>query len=313
MDERGRRDKQRPQEDRSFASVGQLPVRVRRLRDLAHRAAEIVWAMAMVQRPIRRGPRHGLDRELVVSLTSYPRRFPTLHLTLRSLLSQSVSPDRLVLWIAHDDFAKLPPKVTNLVPRGLKIRGCEDLRSFKKIVPALKAFPEAYIVTADDDVYYPRRWLKGLVDAAMPGTSDIVAHTVRRPVYVESALAPIETWEMNAVDSATQRASDDLFPVGVAGTLYPPSAFHPEVSDSEVFTKLCPTCDDSWFAWMARRQGTLVRRSASPKWTRFIAWSGTNAGSLAAENFAISGDALMQDTIQRRLSDHFGPLNRLKR
>ena len=286
---------------------------VRRLTDLARRSAEIGWAMAMVHRPIRRGPRHGLDRELVVSLTSYPRRFPTLHLTLRSLLSQSVSPSRLVLWIAHGDIAKLPPKVMKLVPRGLEIRGCEDLRSFTKLIPALAAFPDAYVVTADDDIYYPRHWLEGLVAKALPGTSDIVAHTVRRPAYVAGRLAPIYDWDMNAVDPATQIASDDLFAVGVAGVLYPPAALHSEVSNSELFLQLCPTCDDSWFAWMARRQGTLVRRSDTPRWTRLIAWRGTNAGSLSADNFAEADDALKQDAIHRRLSDHFGPLNRLKR
>ena len=287
-------------------------MKLRRVRDLAWRAAEIGWATAMVSLPIRRGPRHALDRELVVSLTSYPPRFPTLHLTLRALLSQSVTPDRLVLWIAHGDIAKLPPKVTALVPRGLEIRGCDDLRSFTKLIPALAAFSDAYIVTADDDIYYPRHWLEALVAKALPGTSDIVAHTVRRPAYVDGRLAPIYAWDMNAVDPATQMASDDLFAVGVAGVLYPPAALHPDVSDSALFLQLCPTCDDSWFAWMARRQGTLVRRSDTPRWSRLIAWRGTNAGSLSADNFATSDDALKQDTIHRRLSDHFGPLNRLK-
>ena len=63
---------------------------------------------------------------------------------------------------------------------------------------------------------------------------------------------------------------------------------------------------------MARRQGTLVRRSDTRRWTRLIAWRGTNAGSLSADNFAVGEDALKQDAIHRRLSDHFGPLNRLK-
>ena len=282
-----------------------------RLLELARRAVEIGWASLLVKRHIRRGPRHGLDRELIVSLTSYPPRFSTLHLTLRSLLNQSVSPDRLIVWIAHGDAIQLPQAVCGLEAIGVEIRLCDDLRSFKKIVPALEQFPDAYVVTADDDLYYRRNWLEGLVKAAMPTTNDIVAHTVRRPTYVDGAFATIWNWDMNAVDAATQLPSDDIYPCTGAGALYPPRSLHPDAVDRDQFERLCPTCDDSWLAWMARRNGTLVRRSGTRRWTRLIAWQGTNAGSLSASNFATSRAVLQQDEINRRLADHFGPLNSL--
>jgi hypothetical protein len=52
---------------------------IRRVLEMARPASEIAWASLLVRRPIVRGPRHALDRELVLSLTSYPPRFPTLH------------------------------------------------------------------------------------------------------------------------------------------------------------------------------------------------------------------------------------------
>lgn len=279
---------------------------------LARRAADILWASFLAQRPINRGPKHELDGHLILSLTSHPPRFPTLHLTLRTLLNQSVSPDRLILWIAYQDLVHLPKNVRGLERSGLEIRTCDDLKSFKKIVPALEQFPDSYIVTADDDLYYRRGWLADLVQAALPGTNDIIAHTVRRPVYVGDKLATIWDWDMNAVDALTQQPSDDIFPCTGAGALYPPGSLHRDTTDRTMFEQLSPTCDDSWLAWMARRKGTLVRRSHTPRCRRLIAWRGSNAGSLSADNFATDRAILKQDVIHERLAERFGPLNKIE-
>ena len=43
--------------------------------------------------------KHSLNGKLVVSLTSYPDRYKTLNFTLRTILSQSIKPDKILLWI----------------------------------------------------------------------------------------------------------------------------------------------------------------------------------------------------------------------
>ena len=133
-----------------------------------------ICALAMATRfrriPKRAGNRvksggrpHSLPAPLIVSLTSYPPRFATLALTLQSLLRQSVRADRTILWIAHADMPLLPKGVIDLRAAGLEIRTTDDVRSYKKILPSLDAFPEAFICTADDDVYYWPTWLEELV------------------------------------------------------------------------------------------------------------------------------------------------------
>ncbi|BAB51279.1 acyltransferase family protein [Mesorhizobium japonicum] len=108
-------------------------------------AAQVLIALRW---PLRgKGRPHGLPGELIVSLTSYPKRFPTLHLTLRCLLSQTIAPNRVILWLTAEDAAQLPASVTDLKCHGLEIRFCKDIRSYKKIIPTLLAFPSAYIVT----------------------------------------------------------------------------------------------------------------------------------------------------------------------
>jgi hypothetical protein len=71
------------------------------LRNYAGCRLRSITAEAAVAGPIRKGSvPHNLPGELIVSLTSYPDRFPTLHKTVRSLLSQDMLADRTILWVA---------------------------------------------------------------------------------------------------------------------------------------------------------------------------------------------------------------------
>lgn len=36
--------------------------------------------------------------------------------------------------------------------------------SYKKIIPSLKEYPENIIFTCDDDIFYPKGWLKDLYE-----------------------------------------------------------------------------------------------------------------------------------------------------
>ena len=68
-----------------------------------------------------------------------------IHYTLYSLLNQTVKPDEVVLWLAKEQFPNgnddIPPAVLDLQKNGLTIKWCEDLRSYKKLIPSLKEYP----------------------------------------------------------------------------------------------------------------------------------------------------------------------------
>src|SRR5690606_26871059 len=89
--------------------------------------------------------------------------YPHLHHALASLLNQDMAPDAVVLWLARHELAALPADILRM--EGLTVRQCDDLRSYKKLIPALEHYPDAFVVTADDDLVYPRSWLRGLVEA----------------------------------------------------------------------------------------------------------------------------------------------------
>lgn len=273
--------------------VRSLPARIGTKTDRRH-------ALASVTRfPVVHAPRrHDLSGQLIVSVTSYSRRFPTLPHTLRSLLDQTVRADRTVLWIAHDDMPMLTPEILSLRDHGLDILACDDLRSYKKIIPALQRWPESFIVTADDDVFYEPGWLAELTagyDAREPA---IVCRRGHRPARdARGELRPYDEWRWQVVDHRPTK--DGIFPTGVGGVLYPPNSLAPEVTDHEAFMELCAYGDDIWLYWMGRRAGATYRQVGP--YFRAIEWQGTQETSLFRDNARGRNDQQIQ--AMRR---HFG-------
>jgi hypothetical protein len=137
---------------------------------------------------------------------------------------------------------------------GLEIRYCKDIRSYKKLIPALREFPNEILITADDDVYYPRNWLEGFKRAYYNDTSKIYCYRAHGIVLEENGeIAPYETWE-NCVN--INRHTSRLFPTGVGGILYPPHSLGEKCLNEEEFMALAPDADDIWFWAMAKCMGT---------------------------------------------------------
>jgi len=279
---------------------------LRRLLRAGRRAFEEarLAATLLPQRLARTGRRptcHGLPGPLVVSLTSWPPRFPFLHRTLRALLRQSVRPDRIVLWIAAADAPLLPAKVLRLADAGVEFRTTADIGPFKKLLPSLEAFPDAFVATADDDVHYGPLWLETLV-AGFLGAREpaIVCHRAHRPIVGrDGTLPPYSQWERDVQDGAARRASGGIIPTGVGGILYPPESLDPLVADSALAARLCPTCDDFWFFWMARRRGTPVLKVGGR--FPYREWPGSQRSALHSANLGGEYDRQLA-----ALSERFG-------
>ena len=59
----------------------------------------------------------------------------------------------------------MPKELKELMKRGLEIRFCKDIGPHGKLIYALKEFPDAIVVTADDDMIYPKDWLEKLFES----------------------------------------------------------------------------------------------------------------------------------------------------
>jgi hypothetical protein len=193
-------------------------------------------------------------------LTSYPARIKTIHITINTLLNQTIKPDKLLLWLSENQFPNkendLTEELVKLQDYGLEIKwinDLEDLRSYKKLVPALKEFPNDIIVTADDDLYYQRDWLKSLYDAYLNNPNYIY---VRRACGIEL--------KDNTFTVTPHYANFDSKPtylnqlMGGAGTLYPPNSLHKDVFNTDLIKTLIPTHDDIYFWIMAILNKTKI-------------------------------------------------------
>lgn len=214
--------------------------------------------------------KHKLPGKLTISLTSYPKRYRTLSATIISLLNQTVSADEVVLWIADSQRQSLPESVTRLQGAGLSIRYCNDIRSYKKLIPLLYESREQFVVTADDDVYYQPDWLGKLVEC-YDGSQSIIAHRVHEICLDPDGFPlPYSEWKHGG---GSNRPEVLNFATGVGGIMYPPFCLPDEALDIEQFQKLCPHADDVWFYWMSRRNGFRVRAVGAG--LRFPHWPGS--------------------------------------
>ena len=194
---------------------------------------------------------------IIVSLTSYEERFDDLVISLYSLLNQTVKPDRIILWFSDDySLLDIPYEITKYMKNGLEIRFVEDLKSYTKFYYAFKEFPNAIIVTADDDIYYPKNWLKRLYYSYISSQNDIHLHRAHRVLFDGRKILPYEKWEKH-INEETARF--DNFITGVGGVLYPPNCFSKEVLRKDVFTKVCPNADDIWLWTMALINNKKIR------------------------------------------------------
>ena len=200
------------------------------------------------------------ETSLLISLTSVESRLPWLQITLASLMRQSVKPDRILLFL-HEDVRKIPKTVLAFRRRGLQIvrvKG-EDTRSYKKVIPALKKFPNASVVTADDDLMYPRNWLKNLYAAYQKEPMYIHCHRAHKIARKKSG-QPMQYLDWELTSPNFQGPSPDLFATHGAGALLRVDFFHKEVFNQEQFLKLAPYADDVWLHAMARMNGTEVKK-----------------------------------------------------
>lgn len=237
--------------------------------------------------------KHTLDKELIISLTSYPARYSTLHLTLKCLLTQTISPDKVVLWIAHNDKQYLPDEVILLKKHGLEINFCEDLKSYKKIIPALLENSDRYIITTDDDLYYPNDLVEMLLAWYKEHTGSVIASRTHTMTFDENnAIKPYNKWENEGYDNKNPKFN---FLTSGAGTLFPPGIFHHEVTNKDKFSMLCPQADDIWLNWMVWLKYNTIFNTE--KKFPLISWKDSQDVALANHNLDNNGNDVQIQSI----------------
>lgn len=209
--------------------------------------------------------------EVIVSLTTHGKRIETVYLAIESIMQQTLKPNRIILWLCKDEFAgkHLPILLTNMQSRGLEIRYCQDFKSYKKLLPTLKEFPNATIITFDDDIIYPQDIIEKLYFTHVEYPMDIVyarGHEITTDENGE--IQPYDSWDFETKKSH----GINILPTGGAGCLYPPHCFHKDILNWDIIKENCPYADDIWFRTMTLLNNRIARNGYQTKlfWAEFI-------------------------------------------
>ena len=202
--------------------------------------------------------REEIEKNLIVSLTSFPARINDVWKVVESLKRQTVLPEKIVLWLSKEQFLShdsIPIELKKREDAIFEIRMVdEDIRSHKKYYYTLQNYPDKTLITCDDDIYYYPDMIKDLVKTSKQFPNCIIANITSEMIFENETLQPYKLWNRKYESFASRNRVQ----IGVGGVLYPPHCLSNYVLRKDLFTKLAPLGDDLWLNLMARLKRTPV-------------------------------------------------------
>jgi hypothetical protein len=202
-----------------------------------------------------------------------------------------------VLWL--DDkalFSHLPLSLERLKTRGLEVRLCDNYGPHTKYYPYVQgeSTSASPLVTADDDILYPRYWLRDLAEAYRREPNVLHCHLAKVISLEEDRVAKYGTWQTcNSIEPSLSNVAH-----GVAGVIYPPLFVVALKQAGDAFRECCPKADDLWLhvnALRHRFQTKQIRAGGK----RFPTIPGTQENGLWVENNATGNDQQAQLTYSK--------------
>ncbi len=197
-------------------------------------------------------------RRIIVSLTTVPSRIDKVWMTIESLLRQKEKPDRILLWLAEDEFRDIPiPQTLKMQEKwGLEIRYCNNLRSYKKFYYSMLEFPDDYVLTVDDDSIYSERMIREMLIVSELYPNCVISN---RSHWIHSDGQHLfEYLRWHSYDDRRNISgvpSYHNFFTGNGGVLFPVRLLDKAIFDQNAFLEIAPTADDAWLnfaAWKSK-------------------------------------------------------------
>lgn len=248
---------------------------------LVQRAAE--FSFGVIRNRFSRSPVVG-GAAVVVCMTTYGRRIASVHHALESIARGTQRPRRLILWLdGESDFreATASGRLRRLITRGLEVAIAEPMGPHAKYYPYVRSESshELPLVTADDDIIYPKDWLEKLASAYASEPDVIHCYRAHEFTIRNGRPAPYASWP--PVTVTAPRFSSFL--TGVSGVIYPPNFLDHLREMGDRFRSTAAKADDVWLHAQAVEQGFLVSQlSAEP--AHFYVVLGTQRTALWRHN-----------------------------
>lgn len=189
--------------------------------------------------------------KIIASLTTYGKRIETVDIAIKSLLEQDKKADKILLWLAQDEFNfdNIPKSLKKLHDdKQIEIKFCKDIKSYKKLIPTLDLYKDEIIITFDDDMVYDKRLVQKLYEEHLRYPETIICGRGHKILFDKNnKIISYNNW---IIDSDDFIESYDILPTGVCGVLYPPNCFYKDIQNEKLFMSLAPNADDIWFKAM---------------------------------------------------------------
>lgn len=199
--------------------------------------------------------RKSKKENIIVSLTTFPKRIDKTWIVVESIFRQTTSPKKVVLTLSKLQFSsedELPKKLLSLKSQGLEIIWTEDdLRSHKKYYYVMQKYPNDIIITVDDDFIYEETMLEKLLEFHREYPDCVITNLGLKKNGVN-----YDNW-----DNLFYKSSGPtkwIMPFGGSGVLYPPNSLHPDAFDKDLILNVCPLADDIWLNSMTILNNTYV-------------------------------------------------------
>lgn len=202
-------------------------------------------------------------KNLIVSLTSFPKRLDTLWMTIESLKQQTIIPEKIVLYLINEEvsFDKLPKSLVNEIDDLFEIRFRDGkLRAHGKYHFAMKDFPDSCIVTVDDDMIYPYDTIEALWSAHKKYPDSVITNNTFQITTENKNIKPCSQW-VNIFNCDRCVNMPNLIPMGVGGALYPPYILYKDILNFDIAKKLSYLADDLWLYTMTSLADKTVVKS----------------------------------------------------
>ena len=184
--------------------------------------------------------KYGLTTEkrsprLIVSLTTFPARIKYVHYTINTLLNQTLKADKVILWLAEEQFTNkekdLPKDLLRLKDFGLTISWCEDLKSYKKLIPTIQTYLN------DKNNIYARRCLQ--------------------LKFINNELSGVSGAKCGYKSNSNANYFNQQ--IGMYACLYPPHSLYKDITNINKIKTTIPTHDDVYFWSMAILNRTKIQ------------------------------------------------------
>lgn len=200
---------------------------------------------------------------LTCSLTSFPDRINTVAQTIKSLMHQSLKPDRVILWLAKEEFQgkELPESIKKLEQIGLEIRYCENYfghKRYYKLIEEQK--PTELIILADDDILFPFKMIERLYSKWLDFQNCIVCDRGQYIPFGSPSMLNPSKWS-SISEIGVNKPSFKILASPGGGCLIPPNALYKDANNLEKISKFALKTGDLWLMFMAIENDTKIIRT----------------------------------------------------